>query len=140
VVRHSEKVQSVVPHPYHPPQHAPPSPADMASSTLDMTVLPSFNNDDSFYLHKSINSDRLDLKLSQLRTKLLRELDNENLPYTKQILSEMIQNLNQLIALEDTQLAKTIAFKIEQGINKLRSSNEGSLNLYHYMNKAIKHA
>jgi hypothetical protein len=57
--------------------------------------------EDSFYSGKKISPDHLSRKLRSLQQKLAQELEKENLPYTKIILGEMVENLNTLVAIED---------------------------------------
>ena len=45
--------------------------------------------------------ERLNRKLSHLQAKLTKELEHENLPFTKIILTEMIENLNKLVAIDN---------------------------------------
>lgn len=118
----NRSVSPVKKSPQIPKVSVPFSPKE--SPNLDMTVLPQFPQtmEDSFYSDKKMSLERLNRKLSHLQAKLTRELENENLPFTKIILTEMIENLNKLVAIQDEQLAKTIAFKIEQGIEQIKLS------------------
>jgi hypothetical protein len=52
----------------------------------------------------------------------------------------MIDDLKAMINSEDVQLTKTIIYRIEEGIKNISDSKEGSMKLYNYLNKAIKHS
>lgn len=58
--------------------------------------------------------------------------------YSKKILTDMINNLNQILAANDVQTVKTVVYKIESMIKALPQEDQASIQLYDYMAKAMK--
>lgn len=98
----------------HSQQNALKEQKNQEPKPLDITVMPNFPSaEDSFYQKPSIPVDKLGLKLLNLKEQLQRELELAELHYTKKILTDMIQNLNDILSANDTQTVKTVVYRIE---------------------------
>ncbi|CAD8111907.1 unnamed protein product [Paramecium sonneborni] len=108
------------------------------SKNLELSVIHNFQSDDSFYQIKDNNIEKLNNKLNTLKDALSYQLTVLKLPETKQILQKTIDNLNEIINANDIATIKTVIFKIEQKIEQIKVNEYALIELYDYINKAVK--
>ena len=52
----------------------------------------------------------------------------------------MLQDLDEILDPRNEKLARTVAFKLEQNISQLPNHKESPIEMYNYLNKAIRYA